>query len=165
MAKIGVYIPDDRMKDIERWRNKINFSRIFMAAFERAIITNAAITKIRGKEMKAVIERLKREADGTFESGWKAGVTAGREWATKHSHVSHLRQIGDDELKFDRPNSDVWAFLYSHYEPQGYVKTYDDLESEHQSDRYGDSETHRRGFNQGFVDAVKHIWNDVKAAF
>ena len=74
MVKIGIYIPDERMKDIDRWRKKLNFSRIFMEAFDRAIIAETTLGKIR--------------------------------------------------------------------------KT----------------ETHRCGFNQGFVDAVKQIWDEVKTA-
>jgi len=45
MPKIGVYIPKDRMQDIEKWRKKLNFSAIFMEAFDAKIADYAITTK------------------------------------------------------------------------------------------------------------------------
>ena len=165
MAKIGVYVPDDRMKDIERWREKMNFSQLFIEAFDRAVTAQADISKVKGKEMKAVVERLKRQADKTFEGGWKEGVSEGRKWAMKHAHVSHLRQIGEGELTFDKADSDVMDFLRWHYEGKGYRQTPEDEQAEMELDRFNDSETYRRGFNRGFAEAAKHVWGEIKDAF
>lgn len=165
MAKIGVYIPDDRMPDIERWRDRLNFSQLFIEAFDRATIAAATLTSVKGKEMKGVIERLKKQVDGDSERAWKNGAKEGRNWAIKHAYFSHLRNIAEGRLTFDNPDSDVMDFLYHHYENWGYVRTPDDEYGEYETDKYGDLETVRRGFNRGFVDAVKQVWDDVKGAF
>ena len=165
MAKIGVYVPDDRMKDIERWREKMNFSQLFMEAFDRAVLAQADIHKVKGKEMKAVVQRLKRDAEGTHERGWKAGVKEGREWATKHAHLSHLRNIAERRLTFDKPDSGLQNFLRWHYQPEGYYRTPEDEQAEMERDMFDDSEAYNTGFNRGFVDAVQHVWEDIKDAF
>lgn len=165
MAKIGIYVPDDRMEDIERWRERLNFSQIFMEAFDRATVAAAVLPKVKGKEMKGVIERLKKQAERDTERAWKRGAKDGREWAVKFAYYSHFRSIAEGRLTFDKPDSDVMDFLHHHYEHCGYVKTPDDEYGEYEADKYGDSETSRRGFNQGFVDAVKQVWEDIRVAF
>ena len=37
MPKLAIYVPKDEMKKIDRWRKKINFSRVFMRALAREI--------------------------------------------------------------------------------------------------------------------------------
>jgi hypothetical protein len=163
MAKIGIYVPDERMKDIERWRENINFSRIFMEAFDRAIVAESNLINIKGKEMKALIERLKKETNGTLEHAWKLGAKEGRQWALKHANYGHLRQIGEGEMKFDKPDSYAMRLLYCCYESE-YMRTPEDEQAEMELERFGDAETYRRGFNQGFVDSVKQIWEEIKTA-
>jgi len=162
MAKIGIYVPDERMKDIERWRKTLNFSRIFMEAFDRAIVSESVLTKIKGKDMKALVQRLKKETSGTIENAWKVGAKEGRQWALKYARFGHLRQICEDELQFDTPDSNAMNFLYCYYENVGYVRTPDDEHDDLEYERYGDAETYWRGFNQGFVESVKQIWEEIK---
>ena len=37
MPKLAIYVPKQEMKKIDRWRKKINFSRVFMQALSREI--------------------------------------------------------------------------------------------------------------------------------
>ena len=37
MPKLAIYVPKKDMKQIEKWRKKINFSRVFMSALNREI--------------------------------------------------------------------------------------------------------------------------------
>ena len=164
MPKVGVYVPDERMKDIERWRDKMNFSQLFMEAFDRAVAAQSQLSKVKGKEMKGVVERLKREAEGTFERGWKAGLSCGSEWARKHARISHLREIAEGELTFGPRPSDVMSFLRYYYEWH-YMETPEDELEEEQLDRSQDSDTYRQGFNRGFTDGAKHLWDEIKDAF
>ncbi len=46
MAKIGIYVPDAKMSKLDKWRNELNFSRIFMAAFEREVKVREASNKL-----------------------------------------------------------------------------------------------------------------------
>lgn len=161
MAKIGVYIPDDRMSDIERWRDRLNFSRVFMEAFDRVIIAETTLGKIKGKDMKELIERLKKETGATIEHAWKQGATIGRQWALKCARLNHLRQIGEGELDFDSPREDAMNFLYCYY-PADYCRTPDDEHEKMEYERYGDIEAYNRGFNQGFVEAAGEVWEEIK---
>jgi hypothetical protein len=164
--KLSIYVPDERADDIERWREKMNFSRVFIEAFDRAVVSEAVISNVKGKEMKTVVERLKKEADGTFEYAWKEGAKLGREWALRHAHLSDLRNIAEGVLTFNDRKDDVRLLLWGDYQYCGYCRTPEDDHGDSQMAQYGtDMETHRRGYNQGFVDAVKQVWEDIKEAF
>lgn len=165
MAKIGVYVPNDRMKDIEQWRKALNFSQLFMEAFDRAVAAQADLTKVKDREMKSLVERLKRDADKTFELGWKAGAKLGRSWALNDARLSHLRNIAEGKEDFNGDSSDARNFLYFHYESKGYSRSPDEEHADFERDMYDDSQVYREGFNRGFIEAVKHVWEDIKDAF
>lgn len=164
MARITVYIPDERMPDIEKWREKTNFSQIFIEAFDRAIQSQKP--KLKESEMKATVQRLKRASGQTFESGWKEGVKLGTAWAIKHSHLSHLQRIGEGILAFEKDGDDVVRFLNFYYEHEGYCRTPDDEREDMEYERWGgDAETYARGRNAGFVEAAKNVWEDIRSEF
>ena len=164
MARIAVYIPDERMPDIEKWREKMNFSQLFIEAFDRAIQSQKS--RLKDSDMKATVHRLKRASGQSFESGWKEGVTLGTTWALKHSHLSHLQSIGEGKLAFDKDGDDVMNFLRWYYEHEGYCKTPEDEQADIEYERCGgDAETYARGRNAGFVEAAKNVWEDIRAEF
>ncbi len=164
MAKIGIYVPDDRMTDIERWRNRLNFSRLFMDAFDRALVAESSIESVKGKEMKELVARLKKQSEGDTEQAWKRGAKEGRDWAVKYAYFSHLRNIAEERITFDA-EEDVVRFLRHHYEQCGYVKTPDDAYDDYLSERFFDNEASKTGFNRGFVEAVKKVWEGIEPAF
>jgi hypothetical protein len=164
MARIAVYVPDERMPDVEKWREKMNFSQLFIEAFDRAIQSQKS--KLKDSEMKATVQRLKRASGQTFESGWKEGVKIGTEWATKRCHLSHLQSIGEGKLAFDKDGDDVLKFLRWYYEHEGYCKTPDDEQEEIEYERFGgDAQMFARGRNAGFVEAAKNVWEEIRAEF
>jgi len=115
--------------------------------------------------MKSVVLRLKKESNKTFERGWKDGVALGNVWAAKHSHISHLRRIGEGVLSFDKPDDDVVEWLDWLYRGQGYQKTPEDESNELALEQHHDAETYRRGRNAGFLDASKNIWEQIRLEF
>ncbi|MBC7853196.1 MAG: hypothetical protein IAF94_07150 [Pirellulaceae bacterium] len=164
--KLSIYVPDERADDIERWRERLNFSKVFIEAFDQALAADAAISNVKGKEMKAVVERLTKEADGTFEYSWKVGAKLGRVWATRHAHLSDLRNIAEGVVTFNDRKDDVRLVLWGDYQHCGYYQTpEEDYEDAQMAQSGTDIETYRRGYNQGFVDAVKQVWDDIKTAF
>ena len=76
-----------------------------------ATVAQAQLDKSKGAEMKAVIERSKRESEAAIEHNWKEGAKVGREWAVHQARLSHLRKIGEDQLRFGNPESNAMAFL------------------------------------------------------
>jgi hypothetical protein len=69
-----------------------------------------------------------------------------------------------EKLTFDA-EQDAVRFLWHHYEHCGYVKTPEDEYDDYLTDRHEDRETQKMGFNRGFVDAVKKIWEEIQPAF
>lgn len=164
MAKIGVYVPDDRMQDIERWRESMNFSQLFLEAFDRAIAMQADLDKVQGKEMKTLVERLKRESGKTFEAGWKCGAKQGRQWAIHSAHLSHLREIGEGR-RFAGPAQDVSGFLRFHYEWAGYFTTPEEEHQRMDDERVDDMVIWDCGYNRGFVESVQQVWAEIRDSF
>lgn len=167
--KLSIYVPDDRAEDIERWRERLNFSQMFVEAFDRAVAAEAAISKVKDKEMKSVVERLKREADGAFELAWKEGAKEGRNWAIKYARLPDLRNLAESGQSYlnSVELEEVRQFLWNAYRDNGYDGSFEEDKVE---DRFleqdgTDPVTYHRGFNQGFIEAVKHVWDEVKAAF
>jgi hypothetical protein len=115
--------------------------------------------------MKSVIERMKKESARTFEFGWKNGARLGTAWAMKHSRCSDLRRIGEGSQTFDKDDDDVVRFLRTYYMNEGYYEDERAIEEHIQLERECDADIFRRGRNAGFVDAVKHVWEEVRSSF
>lgn len=54
MAKIGIYIPDDKMPEINRWRRELNLSEIFREAFDAAVQQKQRTLKAQGQPVRAI---------------------------------------------------------------------------------------------------------------
>lgn len=161
MARLSIYVPDDRMPDIEKWREELSFSQIFLEAFDRAAAVNAK-TKLRKNEMKAVVERLKRHTGAWFEVGHSHGVSHGTHWAKEDACLTDLRAIGEGRRSFD--SRSVGDFLETDY-PFEHQPGWDrDFFSECFSGQ-GDMDAMVDGFDAGFVDGVKAVWEQIKEAF
>lgn len=67
MPKIGIYIPDDGMDQIEAWRDRINFSQLFMEAFDQATGNLITKTKLRRSIISDIDFRLNEIKDAIKE--------------------------------------------------------------------------------------------------
>src|SRR5262245_39779055 len=79
--KLSIYVPDERAGDIERWRERLNFSQLFLQSLDSEIATRAQASEVKGKDMKAVIERLKREISEAQDEGRGFGYREGVRFA------------------------------------------------------------------------------------
>jgi predicted nucleic acid-binding protein len=166
LLKLSIYVPDERADDIERWRESLNFSKLFVEAFDRAVAREVVAGKLSEKDTKMVIERLRKEAGGTFEYAWKEGAKLGRVWAIRHAHLSDLRNVAEGVFTYAGRTADVRLLLWGDYVHCGYAKTpEDEYEDVRMAQEGTDVELYRRGHNQGFVEAVKEIWEEIKGEF
>lgn len=78
MPKLAIYVPKKDMREIERWRKKINFSQVFMKALLREIRSRSRkVDAGRGKLAAAAEyyrQKLAEDSDSLSDFGYKLGT-------------------------------------------------------------------------------------------
>lgn len=152
MAKLGVYIPDAKMPEVEEWREKVNFSQLFMEAFERAVLLEKTLEKLERKEMQDVIKRLKAEQEEDFRTGETKGREDGQQWAKNDAALADLRRIC--EADEDTPESMEDMLITGDWCDNDYFDT---------QSKGCDRDCFMRGYFRGFVEGATSIWEQVKS--
>lgn len=153
VSKLGIYVPDNRLKDVEKWREKVNFSELFWKAFDNEIALRAT-SQVKGSDMEKLIERLKVEAGRDMEEGKLKGAECGREWALEHATRRDF-QIVDEGVPAHY--GDLLGFLLAECDALYPAEWWDDLVT-----GVSDEAAFRLGFCRGFDAAVHEIWSKVK---
>lgn len=158
MAKIGIYIPDDKAaEEIEKWRDRINFSQIFREAFDREVRFQTMLDQ-GDQDMRDVIERLKKEKQEDQQIGEQQGLEDGAEFAKDTLSLKDIRYYAEEieeQRNFDPDEAaqDLAKKLVS----EGWVDDYSYFDRENV-----DRETFIRGYFDGFVKGVSEVWEKVK---
>ncbi len=152
-----ISIPDELHERMEKWKGKLNFSRISQNAISDAIRKRENFKK-RLKEdenMEQIIERLQKEKKESEEDVFEAGKLEGLDWA-KYAHYDEIQLVLNawdsqegaiaEIMKHDTSESN-WTWL---------SKTLSDFGLE-----YEDSIPFRT-FESGFVKGVEEFWDEVK---
>ncbi|MBW3597692.1 MAG: hypothetical protein KY475_10490 [Planctomycetes bacterium] len=162
MAKIGIYIPDDMVDEIEKWRAKMNFSRIFVEAFERAVLESADEDRVTKKELRVAVQRMKKAMGRDAEQGRKDGVELGRHWALELAPRDKLRAVASGRSQPD----DLERFVGADYDraPPGDMAYLNDR-FPHHGHNVQDWEAYNSGRNEGFVEGATQVWNRLAPAF
>jgi hypothetical protein len=156
--KLGIYVPENRLEQIEKWKDKIILSELFWRAWDHEIARRTASAP-KGTQMQKLIERLKKEASEDCESGEQAGAECGKEWAVEFASARHIRMVADERLppKFD----DAPAFLASEYaNDYGESNWRTELITEN---GVSDPKAFFKGFTIGFIKAVGEIYQRLPA--
>ncbi len=156
MPKIGLYIPPDRMEDIERFRKRVSFSQLFLAAFDAEIVRQAAVSDVGDEELAGCVGRLRLEVDRSFEAGRTRGRQVGFQWAKDDCKLGHLREV----VEWTRPSPDEVLRLLT--EDYG-MKTNELVPDLQQSSLGLDEQFAMEGFAMGFVEGAKQLWGHIKA--
>jgi hypothetical protein len=90
MPKLNITIPDEIYERLERWRDRVNISRICAEAINRELNKLEQLPDDLAA-MKTTLSRLGREKEKLERISFRAGVYDGLEWA---------RQAEYAELKF-----------------------------------------------------------------
>ncbi|MCR4412807.1 MAG: hypothetical protein NUV77_10325 [Thermoguttaceae bacterium] len=153
MAKIGVYVPDEKMPEVEKWRDKINFSRVFMDAFQREVRTQQML-QVSQNELENVVNRLRREFDEHFQAGKEAGLGCGTAWAKDEAYLRQFRELCDPPEGADPlEENDFFRIVGECYE--AFV---DDQCKESGLDR----PAYVAGYIEGFIEGARAIWVQVR---
>jgi hypothetical protein len=77
MPKLAIYVPKEDMKEIERWRKKLNFSKIFMHALRREIRDRSRVPKASEGQLAKAAEHYRRALAQDLSSLVDAGYELG----------------------------------------------------------------------------------------
>jgi hypothetical protein len=89
MPRINVYVPDVMKERMDALGDRINWSEAAQLAFDREI----ANATPRGKDMEAVIERLRVSKADYQQSEKERGKKEGHDWACRHATYGDLRKV------------------------------------------------------------------------
>ncbi len=68
MPKLAIYVPKDEMKIVDKWRKKLNFSKIFMRALQQEIQNQSRKVKSPKDKIAAAAEHYKSELSRNSKS-------------------------------------------------------------------------------------------------
>jgi hypothetical protein len=80
MPKLAIYVPKQDMREIERWRKKLNFSQIFMTALRREIQERSRTMEVSGGQLSRAAEfyrkSLEEDSGCLLDAGYQLGVSS-----------------------------------------------------------------------------------------
>ena len=68
MPKLAIYVPKKEMKEIERWRKRINFSQVFMRALRREINDRSRVPESEAEQLVVAALHYKRKLSDNSKS-------------------------------------------------------------------------------------------------
>ena len=161
VQRTTVGVPDELWKKMEKWKESLNYSKIFQTAISEVIKRKEGL-QLRLKEdfdMEATIERLREEKlDGEgdyFEFGKEEGFVL-----AKIAHYSELKYVVNDWEweKGDDPRQ----------QPEGMESLGNYFESIIENDeglgfdKFGETYETLDRFVEGFIEGVKSFWNEIE---
>lgn len=114
VKKIGIYLPENRLQDVQKYREKMNFSALFWSAFDEEKHRIDSMPK--DKAMSKIVERLKESKAKSGTEQAKAGRADGIEWATdfaEYSELMRLKEYDDSYGYFRSGDRETIAFVAS----------------------------------------------------
>lgn len=155
--RLVLYVPDNRQAQVDAWRDKLNYSRLFFEAFDRAVALQKEIDSMSKDGIDPVVERLKRESSEAENDARGDGVKDGTYWAREYASKRHLRAISSDDFEqlvgFDF--NSLYEFLEEHYD------AFTDKSNETMTDVSTWDEDEIEAYREGFLEGAAEVWNAV----
>ncbi len=162
MPKLAIYIPKSEMKQIERWRKKLNFSRIFMQALSREI-------NLRSREAPLDADKLAKAAafygsqlaadhQQIADSGFATGQSHVLDCELSAESIRELVKIDSSELGDEKVVRRLAELLGPTREKVS--QAMGELREEHQITE----QTHpawKRAFHEGYLAGIQAAWKQV----
>jgi hypothetical protein len=159
MPKLAIYVPKKDMKEIDRWRKKINFSRIFMNALAREIRERSRSVEASKDKLAAAAEHYRQQlienAAPLTDFGYRLGSDQVLNCRIEASAIGQLAAIKDpqalssDEIQVleqclgDAPEKQMEQFCSEKgFDEQSYPVV-------------------RRAIYHGFIKGVLDAWREV----
>ena len=93
MARLNITVPDELYERIEKYRDRLNISRICQDAIGRELAKLELVPED-VRQMRAALSRLGEQKAMIERSGFRKGVYDGLEWA-RQADYSALKQWGE----------------------------------------------------------------------
>lgn len=139
MARLNITIPDELYRALEKWRDRLNISRLCQEAIAREVAKLEDLPR-QAAELETLVERLRQEK-ALAERFWFAqGVTDGIAW-TRGASYGELRLWGETG-RLEPPEPEALQSALRRY----------------RGDPAFEGETYRQGWAAG----VKEVWQRVK---
>jgi len=145
MAKIGIYIPDNKVEEIEEWKSRLNLSEVFRAAFDRSVAKQKAL-EFKGDEMEKLIVRLKQNRNESHQAGKEGSFEMGVEWAKEIATLANFRRLCETDEEI---------------EPEDLIAI-TEVDVEQWIGENDDRPAYLAGWRDGFLDGVRSVWAKVK---
>ena len=182
MARVNISVPDDLYKRLEEVRDFLNISAVCQEALSRELARREHPPED-VEVTDELIQRLRTEKEDYERESREKGLQIGTEWA-KRAKFPQLRQWGEYKPRsperlasLDTPPYETVEWLYELGENVGGTRSVEQLLQSnpelkpakvvwgHPNDpmqifwfQFGD----KRSFNEGFLEAVKRFWEQVK---
>jgi hypothetical protein len=102
MPKLAIYIPKTEMREIDKWRKKINFSRVFMQALQQEIQRRSRSLEVGQDKLEAAASHYRRElsADATplSEFGYQLGSSHVLDCRLQTGEIRRLLRAAEGDL-------------------------------------------------------------------
>lgn len=85
---ITISVPDDLAAQVEKWRDRMNISKVCQKALETGIFRLEHLPKF-GKDLEETLERLRTEKERSYSVGWEVGV----EYVKNEVDLAELRRV------------------------------------------------------------------------
>jgi len=158
MPKLAIYVPKAEMKKIDRWRKKINFSRIFMQALAREIRVQSGKVATGDDRVVAAArhyrDQLAHDEAPLAEHGFQLGADAVLECRLDPERIREL---------VDLSTTDSDSTTISEQVSLAMGKSASHLGKFARQHGYSD-ETHpmwEQSIYEGYLDGVKSAWSRV----
>jgi hypothetical protein len=99
MARLNITVPDDLYERVEKWRDRLNLSRICQDAISREV-DKLELVPEDVRRMQEALSRLGREKATVERSCFRKGVYDGLEWA-RQAEYALLKRWGEQAAGSD----------------------------------------------------------------
>ena len=158
MPKLAIYVPKKDMRVIEKWRKRINFSKVFMRALSQEIRDRNRVVTTDDDKLGAAAAYYKRKltecSDVLVDSGYDLGTSHVIECQLSPELIQRLLKLGrqqdwnDDDLAFiEEAVGDRMAAIDALLDKHGY-----DAQAR---------PTWRKVVYQGYLNGVAAAWQKV----
>jgi hypothetical protein len=164
MPKLAIYVPKEDMKEIERWRKKVNFSKIFMHALRREIRDRSRVVKAADGQLAKAAEHYRRalaqDLSSLVDVGYELGSRHVLECKLSTAAIRRLRTLSEQDTLEAAEVESVSQWL-------GGEKVLDELARGQELAEHADPiscELICRGYARGVADAWEKVCDHLRAS-
>jgi hypothetical protein len=158
MPKLAIYVPKKDMREIEKWRHSINFSRVFMAALSHEIRRRSRTPQAAQDKISAAADfyrsQLAEDCEPLVDFGYRLGTEHVVNCRLTAGTIGKLAALRDAEMLDEKQTKLVQQALS---DDQGEVDKFCD---DHGFEKRA-CPTRHLAVHKGYVTGVADAWQEV----